>query len=127
MIKEKDCPVRNILDRMSDKWSVPVIIVLGEHGTLRFNELSQLLGNISQKMLATTLKSLEADGLVSRRLYAQIPPKVEYTITEMGKGLVPALAMLKDWAEENMPAIAASREKYLISSSTATTTSSSST
>ena len=126
MIKEKECPVRNILGRVADKWSVPIIITLGEHGTLRFNELSQLLGNISQKMLANTLKTLEADGLISRKMYAQIPPKVEYTITEMGKGLVPALAMLKDWAEENMPAISASREKYLITSTSATTTSSAS-
>ena len=125
MMKENSCPVRNILARVGDKWSVPVIILLGEHGgTLRFNQLSQLLGNISQKMLAATLKTLEADGLISRKMYAQIPPKVEYTITELGKGLIPALATLKNWAEENMPAISAARESYLITSSTTTTSAS---
>jgi DNA-binding HxlR family transcriptional regulator len=122
MMRENSCPVRNILSRVGDKWSVPVIILLGEHGTLRFNQLSQLLGDISQKMLAATLKTLESDGLISRKMYAQIPPKVEYTITELGKGLVPALATLKDWAEENMPAISAARENYSITTTTSAST-----
>lgn len=106
------CPVRNVLDRVGDKWSILVISVLGERGTLRFNQLNTEIGNISQKMLTVTLKTLEADGLISRKMYPQIPPRVEYTLTELGESLLPALAHLTHWAHEHMPAIMASREQY---------------
>lgn len=111
-IYEADCPVRNVLDRIGDKWSILVICILGECGTLRFNEINSMIGNISQKMLTVTLKTLEADGLVSRKMYAQVPPKVEYTLTEIGTSLLPSLAQLTKWASEHMPAIKASREQY---------------
>jgi DNA-binding HxlR family transcriptional regulator len=107
-----DCPVRNVLDRVGDKWSILIISILGECGTLRFNELNHLIGNISQKMLTVTLKTLEADGLVSRRIYAQIPPKVEYNLTPLGESLIPFITSLTSWAKENMPAILASRAEY---------------
>jgi|EP01037_Dinobryon_pediforme_P011529 DNA-binding HxlR family transcriptional regulator len=107
-----DCPVRNVLDRVGDKWSILIISILGERGTLRFNELNQQIGNISQKMLTVTLKTLEADGLVSRKMYPQIPPKVEYTLTPLGESLLPFIASLTNWALQNMPAILASRAKY---------------
>jgi DNA-binding HxlR family transcriptional regulator len=107
-----DCPVRNVLDRVGDKWSILIISILGECGTLRFNELNHLIGNISQKMLTVTLKTLEADGLVNRRIYAQIPPKVEYNLTPLGESLLPFIASLTNWAKENMPAILASRAEY---------------
>jgi DNA-binding HxlR family transcriptional regulator len=107
-----DCPVRNVLDRVGDKWSIMIISILGECGTLRFNELNHLIGNISQKMLTVTLKTLEADGLVSRRIYAQIPPKVEYNLTPLGESLIPFITSLTSWAKENMPAILASRAEY---------------
>ena len=106
------CPVRNVLDRVGDKWSMLVILTLGHYGTLRFNQLNQHIGNISQKMLTVTLKSLEADGLVARRMYPQIPPRVEYKLTAMGSTLLPALATLTQWANENMPAILDSRRQY---------------
>lgn len=89
-----------------------VIDMLGHFGTLRFNEINNHIGSISQKMLTVTLRTLEADGLVSRKLYPQIPPKVEYTLTEMGKSILPSVAMLKDWANKNMPAILKSRAQY---------------
>ena len=108
----EDCPVRNVLDRVGDKWSILIISILGECGTLRFNELNHQIGNISQKMLTVTLRTLEADGLVSRKIYPTIPPKVEYTLTSLGESLLPALAGLTHWAVEHMPAILASREKY---------------
>ncbi|MEO6687131.1 MAG: helix-turn-helix domain-containing protein [Dyadobacter sp.] len=107
-----DCPVRNVLDRVGDKWSILVISILGESGTLRFNELNAVIGTISQKMLAVTLKTLEADGLVSRKIYPQVPPRVEYTLTPLGESLLPAMSLLVNWALENMPAIKASREEY---------------
>lgn len=108
----ENCPVRNVLNRIGDKWSILIIDLLGNYGTLRFNELNHHIGSISQKMLTVTLKTLEADGLVARKLYPQIPPKVEYSLTEMGKSMLPSVAMLTYWATTNMPAILASRAKY---------------
>ena len=107
-----DCPVRNVLDRIGDKWSILVIGILGESGTLRFNEINAIIGTISQKMLTVTLKTLEADGLVSRKIYPQVPPRVEYTLTELGQSLLPAMSSLVNWALENMATIKASREEY---------------
>lgn len=108
----EDCPIRNVLDRVGDKWSILIIMILGDRGTLRFNELNQVIGNISQKMLTVTLKTLEADGLVSRKMYPQIPPRVEYTLTDLGKSLLPAVTTLSDWASKYMPAILASRAHF---------------
>lgn len=108
----EDCPVRNVLDRIGDKWSILVISILGESGTLRFNEINGIIGNISQKMLTVTLKTLEADGLVSRKIYPQVPPRVEYTLTDLGNSLLPSIATLTQWALEHMPTIKASRERY---------------
>jgi DNA-binding HxlR family transcriptional regulator len=107
-----DCPVRNVLDRIGDKWSILVISLLGESGTLRFNQLNHKIGNISQKMLTVTLKSLEADGLLTRKIYPEIPPRVEYTLTPLGESLLPALEKLTTWAFEKMPEILISRKAY---------------
>lgn len=107
-----NCPVKDILNRVGDKWSMLTVIMLSDHGTLRFNELHQHIDGISQKMLAVTLKTLETDGLVSRKIYAQVPPKVEYTLTTLGESLVPPLMTLYDWANAHMPAIKASRKRY---------------
>ena len=108
----ENCPVRNVLDRVGDKWSILIISILGECGTTRFNQLNQKIGNISQKMLTVTLRTLEADGLVRRTIYPEIPPRVEYNLTPMGKSLLPAIEGLTHWAQENMPAVLASREQY---------------
>jgi len=86
--------------------------MLADHGTLRFNELHQMIDPISQKMLTVTLRTLESDGLVTRKMYAEIPPKVEYSLTPLGETLVPALMILYDWANANMPAIKASRNRF---------------
>lgn len=107
-----DCPIRDVLVRVGDKWSMLIVDLLGQYGTLRFSELNQKIGNISQKMLTVTLKTLEADGLIARKMYAQIPPKVEYCLTDLGHSMLPSVAMLKDWATANMPVILASRAQY---------------
>ncbi|TNE71995.1 transcriptional regulator [bacterium] len=107
-----ECPVRNVIDRIGDKWSMLVLMVLEEAEVLRFNEIYKCIDTISQKMLAVTLKTLEADGLVQRTVYAQIPPKVEYTLTPMGKTLLPHLHALADWAKNNMNEIKESREVF---------------
>lgn len=105
-----ECGVRNLLDRVGDKWSLIIIDLLSE-GTLRYSELDHQIESISQKMLTVTLKSLETDGLISRKVYPQIPPKVEYTLTELGETLLPAIAMLKKWAVDSSPAILAARAR----------------
>ncbi|MDO6431624.1 helix-turn-helix domain-containing protein [Flavitalea sp. BT771] len=106
------CPVRNVLDRIGDKWSILIIMILGEAGKMRFNGLHKTIGDISQKMLTTTLRTLEADGLISRTVFPEIPPRVEYELTEIGKSLVPHIVRLSAWADEHMPAIKKARTKY---------------
>jgi len=109
----EDCPVRNVLDRIGDKWSLLILMVLEDGEVLRFNELNGYINNISQKMLSVTLKSLEADGLVKRTVYPQIPPKVEYELTETGKSLLPHIHALTGWALTNMAYIKSSRKRYV--------------
>jgi DNA-binding HxlR family transcriptional regulator len=106
------CPVRNVIDRIGDKWSVLVLLLLEEGEVLRFNEICGHIKTISQKMLAVTLKSLEADGLLKRTAYPQIPPKVEYELTARGKSLLPHLHGLVNWAHNNMDEIKESRELF---------------
>ncbi len=108
----ENCPVRNVIDRLGDKWSVLVLMLLEESKVLRFNEIYGYIQTISQKMLAVTLKSLEADGLVKRTVYPQIPPKVEYELTERGRSLLPHLHQLVLWANSNMDEIRKSREAF---------------
>ena len=107
----EDCPVRDVLDRFGDKWSVLVLLVLDHRSPLRFNEISRSITDISQKMLTVTLRSLEADGLVTRRVYAEIPPRVEYRLTDMGRSLLPHIEGLVQWAREHMPLILGIREQ----------------
>lgn len=108
----ENCPVRNVVDRIGDKWSVLVLLALEGGGVLRFNEIHKFLETISQKMLTVTLKTLEADGLVKRTVYPQIPPKVEYELTDRGKTLLPHLHGLVLWANENMSEIKDSRNQF---------------
>lgn len=107
-----NCPVRNVIDKLGDKWSVLVLMLLEESKVLRFNEMFGYIQTISQKMLAVTLKSLEADGLVKRTVYPQIPPKVEYELTERGRSLLPHLHQLVSWANSNLDDIRKSREAF---------------
>ena len=109
---EANCPVRNVLDKVGDKWSMLVVQVLDEFGVLRFNAIHKHIETISEKMLTVTLKSLEADGLIKRKVYAQIPPKVEYELTQRGQSLVPYLNGLVEWAIKNMGDIQKSRVTF---------------
>ena len=106
-----NCPVRNVLDRIGDKWSVLIILLLEDAKTLRFNEIHKYIGTISQKMLTVTLKKLEADDLVKRTIYPQVPPKVEYNLTERGQSLVPYIQNLVQWANTNLEGIKQSRSR----------------
>ena len=105
-----DCSIRNLLDRVGDKWSLVIIDMLSE-GTLRYSELDHKIGSISQKMLTVTLKSLETDGLIDRKVYPQVPPRVEYSLTELGETLLPSITMLKRWAADSQPAILETRSR----------------
>lgn len=95
------CPIRNILSRFSGKWSLLILCVLSENSSTRFNEISKAIPDISSKVLSDTLKNLEADGLINRCLYAEIPPRVEYSLTPMAQDLMPILSQLIKWALDN--------------------------
>lgn len=108
------CPIRNVLSRIGDKWSMLVLFTLEKHGVLRFNGLKLYIPDISKKMLSTALKVLEADGLVARKAYAEVPPRVEYSLTERGLTLIPLINNLIDWAADNMDGILEDRKKYIM-------------
>lgn len=108
-----DCPIRNVLVRIGDKWSLLVIYTLHGNGTMRFGELLRAIPDISQKMLTVTLRTLEEDGFVSRTIYPEIPPRVEYALTERAFSMLPHVNALLDWAKENMEAILADRRRKL--------------
>lgn len=100
-----NCPVRDVLCRFGDKWSILVLITLNANGTMRFNGICKTIDDISQRMLTVTLRTLEADGLVERKIFAQVPPRVEYSLTDMGRSLIPHIEGLVDWALEHMSSI----------------------
>jgi len=99
------CPIRNILSRMSDKWSLLILSTLNRNGVMRYKDLSAGIPDISQKMLSNTLKRLEEDRLINRKMYPEIPPRVEYSLTKTGKELMPAVAMMVSWALEHFEEI----------------------
>jgi DNA-binding HxlR family transcriptional regulator len=106
-----DCPTRLILNRIADKWTVLVVILL-EEGTKRFSNLQREIGGISQKMLTQTLRGLERDGLVTRKVYATVPPKVEYSLTPLGHTLKDLLYAIKTWSETNIDAVQKAQNNY---------------
>lgn len=109
-----NCPIRNILSRIGDKWSMLVLYTLETDEAKRFKELQRNIPDISQKMLTATLKMLEADGLVKREAFAEVPPRVEYLLSDKGKTLLPHINALISWATDNMDDIYESRRHYLI-------------
>lgn len=109
-----NCPIRNVLSRVGDKWSMLVLFTLESNDTQRFKELQRNIPDISQKMLTVTLKMLEADGLIRREVFPEVPPRVEYSLTKKGKSLLPLIDNLLSWASENMEDIIESRRKYLL-------------
>ena len=97
----EECPIRNVLSHFSGKWSLLILCILSENDTTRFNSIQKALPDISSKVLSDTLKNLEKDGLVIRKVYAQVPLKVEYSLSELGKSLIPVVGSLIKWALEN--------------------------
>ena len=107
------CPVRNILARLCDKWALLVIYILDRSGkeNMRFMELKQQMPDISQRMLTMTLRTLEEDGYITRTIFSEIPPRVEYALTERAKSLKPILDSLLQWSFEHMDDIMSDRKK----------------
>lgn len=109
---EVDALVREIIGRIADKWTMLVLEVLTEHGTLRFTRLGELVGGISQKMLTRTLRQMESDGLVERVVYPVVPPRVEYHLTPMGQGLSEAFCGVWLWCEQHYDGVMQARAAF---------------
>lgn len=106
-----DCPIRKVLARISGKWSLLVLYALDRNGLspMRFNQLRRAIPDISQKVLTTTLRTLETDGLICRKVFAEVPPRVEYSLTERALTLIPLIDSLINWAADNMADIVRDR------------------
>lgn len=107
----RDCPTRQLLDRVGDKWSVLILLLLGER-EMRFGQLKHTIDGVSQKMLSQTLRSLERDGLITRHAFATVPVTVIYRIAPLGRDLLVALQLMIDWAETRMPQVEAAQREY---------------
>jgi len=105
------CPTRQVVNRIGDRWSLLVLYAL-ERGTLRFQQLRRSVDGVSQKMLTQTLRNLERDGLVRREVFASVPPRVEYSLTELGNGLARRVRGIREWAYEHMDEIEGARVSY---------------
>jgi DNA-binding HxlR family transcriptional regulator len=109
-VMEPQCPSRLVLERIADKWTALIIQILA-NGTMRYSALQQRIGGISQKMLTQTLRSLERDGLVQRKVYPVVPPRVEYSLTRLGRTLIEPLRTLCRWSEKHLAELQANRAR----------------
>jgi DNA-binding HxlR family transcriptional regulator len=110
-VYNEHCPTRIVLNRIADKWTVLIVGALADR-TKRFGDLRREIGGVSQKMLTQTLRGLERDGVVSRTVYASVPPKVEYSLTEFGRTLVSILEAIREWSENNIESVLKARDDY---------------
>jgi DNA-binding HxlR family transcriptional regulator len=109
-VLDPNCPSRIVLDRVAEKWTGLIVLALGD-GTLRFTALRTRIGGVAPKVLTQSLRSLERDGLVRRRVYAEVPPRVEYTLTPLGRSLREPLEAVQSWAERHVDAVLAARQR----------------
>lgn len=112
---DRNCPTRRLLDRIGDRWTVLIVGALAD-GPLRYSEIGARVDGVSQKMLTQTLRGLERDGLVKRTLIPQIPPRVDYELTDAGKTLREPLKALESWAIQHMSGVIVSRDEYDLAS-----------
>lgn len=110
-IMDPRCPSRVVFQRIGDKWASLVVQVLAD-GPVRFSELRRHVHLITPKVLTQTLRTLERDGLITRKVYAQVPPRVDYQLTDLGLSLLGPLTVLREWAESNVPSILNARDAY---------------
>ncbi len=104
------CPVRNVIARFGNKWALLVLLVISENDPIRYSTIRQNIPDISARVLSTTLRVLEADGLIDRKVYQVVPPKVEYSLTDTGRSLIPIIHELTAWAQANLKTIMKHRE-----------------
>jgi DNA-binding HxlR family transcriptional regulator len=105
------CPIRDVLDRIGDKWSVLIVVQLKD-GPVRFGALRRQIGDISQRMLTETLRHLQRDGYISRHVYPTVPPSVEYALTDLGHSLLLPLDQLVEWSAQNHDVVKAARKEF---------------
>lgn len=110
-VYDPGCPGRLVLDRIGDRWTVLIVGVL-EHGTKRFSEVRTAVGGITPKVLTQTLRAMERDGLLTRTVYAEVPPRVEYALTELGMSLTEPIQAIRVWAEDNMDVVMETRARH---------------
>ncbi|MBO1268256.1 winged helix-turn-helix transcriptional regulator [Arthrobacter cavernae] len=110
-VLDPNCPSRVVFQRIGDKWASLVIQVLGG-GPVRFSELRKMVSVVTPKVLTQTLRTLERDGLITRTIHAQVPPRVDYELTALGESLLQPLTMLREWAENHVPSILEARDAY---------------
>ncbi len=106
------CPIRNVVSRFGNKWSFLIILLLSENGSTRFGQLGKLIPDISTKVLSNTLRVLEADGLLKRTVFPEVPVRVEYELTDTGRSLVPIILSLTEWAQSHMSSIMQHRKDF---------------
>jgi len=109
---EQACPIGLVVDVVFSRWTTPILWTLNEFGRQRFVELERRIGTITPKVLAQRLKQLERDGLVERTYYPEVPPRVEYEITDLGRSLAPLFSTLARWTADNMPKVQQARQAY---------------
>jgi DNA-binding HxlR family transcriptional regulator len=108
---DPDCPTRIVLDRIGDKWTALVVLLLSD-GPMRFTELRRQMGPVAPKVLTQTLRRMERDGLLSRAVFATVPPRVDYALTELGHSLVRPISVVSDWAEMHVNQITRAQDAY---------------
>ena len=111
-ILARSCPSRTVMRHLTDRWTPLIVAALSEQPVARFGELKAMIQGVSPKVLTQTLRSMERDGLVERRVTASIPPRVDYELTALGTTLIEPMAALRHWAQDNMQAVLESRERY---------------
>ncbi|UOE28052.1 helix-turn-helix transcriptional regulator [Agromyces soli] len=106
-----DCPSRVVFERIGERWTMFVLLALERGGTLRFGELRERVGRVTPKVLTETLRALETDGLIVRRAFRDSPPRVEYSLTELGTSLLDPIRAMREWAEAHVPEVLAARDR----------------
>lgn len=106
------CPVTPVVDMIFSRWTTPILWSLHQEGPLRFSEIRDRLGTVTPKVLTQRLRQLERDGMVIREQFPEVPPRVEYAITELGLSLAPMFQALGSWADDNLPLVAIARDRY---------------
>jgi DNA-binding HxlR family transcriptional regulator len=111
-VRYDPCPVSPVIDVVFSRWTTPILWLLQNRGPLRFNAIRDTLATVTAKTLTQRLRQLERDGLVTRTYYPEVPPRVEYAITELGLTLSPAFRLLVGWSSDNMPSVHRARARY---------------